>query len=421
MKIRCILSCFIPIFVLLPVAVQAESGDSWEFWPPEIQIQPEKPTASDEIAITLSGLWMDTCVPNRLTAAVEENTILLQVFLDYPEPVGCGDAITPWELSTSIGPLEAGRYLVYATLNGTRRILLSELIVQPEHPQIWPPDVVIAPENPTTQDPIEIGLSGIWRDSCVPAHAVVRIKENAVYLELSNPFMRPCLMVLTPWEMTIPLDPLPAGDYKLFASFEGFGPTLLTEFSVVPAPQPDRRIYEFIPVESIVIQTGGFAGIERSYRVVGLFSLVIDWAGEKAAFEQVDAWLHPLDTLLEAEASFLPTHDLNEIFNLTGLESTQVTHESIRFEGTANEDTPVVIDATFTDRGIHLVGWATEPCCDRYTYFIDAFAVQLPHPVCRPKLPMDFNNDCRVDLADFARFAQEWLACNLFPQSACWE
>ncbi|MBN1127000.1 MAG: hypothetical protein JXA82_18505 [Sedimentisphaerales bacterium] len=421
MKTLQILSCLIFIFLLLPVTGLGDTGDSWEYWPPEIQINPEEPTVSEEIAITLSGLWMDTCVPNFLTAQVDGNIILLRVALIYPEPVGCGDAITPWELSTSVGPLEAGRYLVYATLNGTRRILLSELTVRPEETQFWPPDVVITPENPNTEDPIEVGLSGIWRDSCVPAHAVVRIKDKAIYLELSNPFMRPCLMVLTPWEMTIPLDPLPVGSYKLFASFEGFGPTLLTEFSVVPAPQPERRIYEFIPAESIVIQTGGFAGIERSYRVVGLFSLAIDWAAETAIFEQVDAWLHPLDTLQETESSFLSTHDLNEIFNLTGLESTKVSPDGIRFEGTANEDTPVVIEATFTDRGIHLVGWATEPCCDRYTYFIDAFAVRLNHPVCRPKLPMDFNNDCRVDLADFARFAEEWLACNLFPQSACWE
>lgn len=45
----------------------------------------------------------------------------------------------------------------------------------------------------------------------------------------------------------------------------------------------------------------------------------------------------------------------------------------------------------------------------------------IVEPVC-PEYPMmDANKDCKVDFADFIKFASEWLDCNLDPQEACWE
>jgi hypothetical protein len=43
-----------------------------------------------------------------------------------------------------------------------------------------------------------------------------------------------------------------------------------------------------------------------------------------------------------------------------------------------------------------------------------------PQPYCRVhSLPMDFTGDCRVNLADFAVFLQNWMACELEPIEAC--
>lgn len=42
-------------------------------------------------------------------------------------------------------------------------------------------------------------------------------------------------------------------------------------------------------------------------------------------------------------------------------------------------------------------------------------------PYCPGTLIADLNNDCRVDLLDFAIFASEWLMCDLIPQSLCWD
>ena len=36
------------------------------------------------------------------------------------------------------------------------------------------------------------------------------------------------------------------------------------------------------------------------------------------------------------------------------------------------------------------------------------------------ELPMgDFNEDCKVDILDFAVFASQWLECNWVPDGAC--
>ncbi len=44
-----------------------------------------------------------------------------------------------------------------------------------------------------------------------------------------------------------------------------------------------------------------------------------------------------------------------------------------------------------------------------------------PEPECVDRPSKDYNNDCRVDLRDFAEFLSEWLACGLDIQEACWE
>lgn len=41
-------------------------------------------------------------------------------------------------------------------------------------------------------------------------------------------------------------------------------------------------------------------------------------------------------------------------------------------------------------------------------------------PVCVNKPSMDVTNDCRVDLADFAMFAGQWMACGYDKQEECW-
>jgi len=74
-----------------------------------------------------------------------------------------------------------------------------------------------------------------------------------------------------------------------------------------------------------------------------------------------------------------------------------------------------------------IVGYGTNP--DEKTH-----AYLLKPPVCTEELEGDFNDDCKVNFIDFALcedckldftvlalIVNDWLKCNLDPQSACWD
>jgi len=91
------------------------SDQPWWWPPPNIKIVPQNPTSSDVIEITLSGQWPDTCIPSSLPILVTGNDIYFTVISDDSEV--CGDAITPWSITQSVGPLSPGTYRVYASLD----------------------------------------------------------------------------------------------------------------------------------------------------------------------------------------------------------------------------------------------------------------------------------------------------------------
>jgi len=52
------------------------------------------------------------------------------------------------------------------------------------------------------------------------------------------------------------------------------------------------------------------------------------------------------------------------------------------------------------------------------------YAVILDGPevaVCTADIEGDVNGDCKVNLTDFALMAENWLQCNLQPQTFCWQ
>ena len=65
--------------------------------------------------ITLSGNWLDTCVPNSISHSVTGTSIDLILEHDGIN-VGCGDAITPWSLTEQLGPLAPATYTILGTL-----------------------------------------------------------------------------------------------------------------------------------------------------------------------------------------------------------------------------------------------------------------------------------------------------------------
>jgi len=76
-----------------------------------VQIEPLQPSSSDEIAITLSGEWSNSCTPSNSFVWITGDEINFEVIPRYS--CGCLLVIAPWELTDYVGPLPSGSYTVY--------------------------------------------------------------------------------------------------------------------------------------------------------------------------------------------------------------------------------------------------------------------------------------------------------------------
>jgi len=81
----------------------------------QITIDPANPSENEAIAITVSGMWHNGCVPTYQFHHVEENTIYLQAVLP-PSDAICLDVLTAWDFTVEIGLLPTGDYIVPFTI-----------------------------------------------------------------------------------------------------------------------------------------------------------------------------------------------------------------------------------------------------------------------------------------------------------------
>ena len=151
-------------------------------------------------------------------------------------------------------------------------------------------------------------------------------------------------------------------------------PLIMLAVGVICRPaQAETSIYVFDPNQSTVIQTGGFAGVNKVYFVTGQFRLSVDSDAGIALFEIVDANLAD-----QTGAEY--GRSLNDIFNMTGLAGTVIGDTTIEFEGKATDDTQsdVNLTLTFSDGSAHLSGQYTPPpnSADMFFYDINAVATR---------------------------------------------
>lgn len=85
-------------------------------WPPSMSTAPAYPTTEDNVTITLSGEWPDTCVPNGSSLRWSRDSAVYFDLVWNHTPGGCAALMTPWAQAQSTGPLPVGAYVVYATL-----------------------------------------------------------------------------------------------------------------------------------------------------------------------------------------------------------------------------------------------------------------------------------------------------------------
>jgi hypothetical protein len=156
------------------------------------------------------------------------------------------------------------------------------------------------------------------------------------------------------------------------------------------------RDYRFLPSESTLIQSGGIAGTEEKFQVLGTFSVVSGfhhddpWLGQSARFINVDAWaVHPIKDLALS---------LDQVLNLSGLKGRQLPvaapFDVFQFQGHTADGSAVNLFASVISPWFFLRGETTPPAgsADYFTYKIDALARQMPHA--------DFDGDGAIDGGD---------------------
>lgn len=109
------------VCIAVGLAMSAQAGDVPSLPSVDISVEPMTPTTADNIAIVVSGLWPDTCVPEQIhLATFAGDSIRLDVLLPgWDDPAACSSLScdsepTPFEVEGTIGKLAAGRYDIYA-------------------------------------------------------------------------------------------------------------------------------------------------------------------------------------------------------------------------------------------------------------------------------------------------------------------
>jgi hypothetical protein len=171
---------------------------------------------------------------------------------------------------------------------------------------------------------------------------------------------------------------------------------LTAERASAQDPAEILQHFRLVPRLSRLHKTGGFAGVNERYRLMGEYDLSrSNDAPRQATFENAEIW----GSLISDGPTPAVVIDVDEIFNLEGLRGTQLLVDSpfdiYRFTGELPDDSSVELFAALAGRWMYLHG-GTEPppgSADFFEYDIRALA--------RRGAFADFNADGVVDAADY--------------------
>lgn len=275
----------------------------------------------------------------------------------------------------------------------------------------------ISPPHPNSSQAITMTLRGVWRDGCVPTGSAVSVQGNDILWDIFlAPMNMVCVQVISDWHQTRTLGPLAPGLYhvKIRAiRSDGFASPYFVKGSFQVNPVPTTTVYRFLDEQSLLIISGGIMGMMITSPVEGTFQLTVDQVAGTARFDSVNASYLGLDPMEPG--------DLGRLFNMTELAGNRVNAGEFDFTGHTTPPLSFDVNLHLTLKGdlVHLTGGFPPPgtCCDFIFYELDAWA-QAVRPPCNYRLAGDLNDDCRVDLADLAILAANWLYdCTLYPDN----
>jgi hypothetical protein len=129
------------------------------------------------------------------------------------------------------------------------------------------------------------------------------------------------------------------------------------------------NVYVFAPNQSTIVQTGGIAGLNRTYTIEGQFQLMVDFEAGTAAFEKVDA--NAVD-----DSPYKRSLDPNEVFAMTTLAGTVLSDTTLEFTGYAADGSSVLLEMTIADETVTIKAQTTPPpnSADFFIFSMDAVA-----------------------------------------------
>ena len=163
--------------------------------------------------------------------------------------------------------------------------------------------------------------------------------------------------------------------------------------------------YRFLPKLSVLNETGGFAGVDVDYRVMGTFDFTVDpvsiaiWPPQRSAkFSNVNAWAsHPI------LAYVLPLDQTLNLSELTGRQlPVAAPFDVYRFDGKTDDGSAVELYAAQIGPWLRLRGATTAPpgSADFFEYDLSAVARRMPLA--------DFDGSDLVDDADLAKWSSRF-------------
>jgi len=170
------------------------------------------------------------------------------------------------------------------------------------------------------------------------------------------------------------------------------GLILLLQYCSTALGQPPLvlRDYKFVPSESTLFQTGGFAGVDFALPISGTFGLVTGYEVNFPLLEPT-AWFRDVEAVA-AHPWYPEGLPLDDALNLSGLDGTFDDPNLLHFSGSDSQGHAVELQAELNGPWLHLTGGNRPGCCDFFTYEIDALA--------RRTLFADFDLSGTVDEAD---------------------
>lgn len=149
--------------------------------------------------------------------------------------------------------------------------------------------------------------------------------------------------------------------------------SLLTICAVSQQLKAGTSIYVFDPNQSVVIRSGGIAGIQKTFSIDGQFRLTVNSSANTASFEIVDA-------NLSDETGTIYGQGLNEIFNMTGLAGSVIDDATIQFTGKTADGvgSDVRLKLSLSDGSARLTGNTAPPpnTADIFLYDVNAVTIR---------------------------------------------